>query len=142
MTILKKIKISILIIIISCFLVNYSLAEEGVSNDTIPTYTDRADDFAGQAGLIAPSHTTIIKNSLNIALGLLGLIFLVLIIYSGFMWMTSAGNEEKVKKAKLALKNSIIGVIIILFSFIITQFVFNTIDSTTKPVENNGIFQL
>jgi hypothetical protein len=58
------------------------------------------------------------------ALGLLGTIFLVLCIYGGFLWMTAAGSEEKVSKAKKLLFDGVIGIAIILAAYSITWMVF------------------
>ncbi len=44
---------------------------------------------------------------------LLGVIFLIYTIYGGFLWMTAAGNEEKVSKAKNTIRDGIIGLFII-----------------------------
>jgi len=60
-------------------------------------------------------------------LSLLGVIFLILIIYGGFIWMTSAGNENKVLQAKMILTRAIVGLIIILSAYSITTFVFYAI---------------
>ena len=65
-------------------------------------------------------------------LSLLGVIFLVLVIYGGFLWMTSGGNETKVLKAKQTLTRAIIGFIIIISSYAITMFVFNAMQDTLK----------
>ena len=56
-------------------------------------------------------------------LGLLGVIFIVLIIYGGFMWMTAGGDEERISKAKKTLNRSILGLIILASSFMIWQFI-------------------
>jgi len=58
-------------------------------------------------------------------LSFLGIIFLCLVIYGGFLWMTSAGNEGKVLQAKETLTQAVIGLIIILSAYSITYFVFN-----------------
>jgi len=60
---------------------------------------------------------------IRLFLGFLGLIFIILIIIAGFRWMTSGGNDEIINKSKAMIKSSIIGLAIILFSFIITSFV-------------------
>ncbi len=65
----------------------------------------------------------IIGNIIYVALGLLGIVLLVIIIYAGFLWMTSGGNEEQIAKAKKYLTNGVIGLIIILCSYAITYFV-------------------
>ncbi|MEA3398398.1 MAG: hypothetical protein U9R06_01500 [Patescibacteria group bacterium] len=60
-------------------------------------------------------------------LSLLGVIFLILIMHGGFVWMTSGGNENKVLKAKQTLTRAIVGLIIILGAYSITAFVFHAI---------------
>lgn len=54
--------------------------------------------------------------------GLLGVIFFLLMIYAGFLWMTSRGNESKIEKAKSILTASIIGILIVFTSYIVTVF--------------------
>jgi len=60
-------------------------------------------------------------------LQLLGVIFLIIIVYAGFRWMTAGGNEEQVTEAKKLIKNGIIGLIIMLVAYAITLFVFGAI---------------
>lgn len=72
-------------------------------------------------------------------LSLLGLIFLILIIFAGFKWMTSGGNEEDIKKAQKLLTNSIIGLIIILAAWSITVYLIrvfraNIIEQTVDSI--------
>jgi hypothetical protein len=54
---------------------------------------------------------------------LLGTVFVVLIVYAGFLWMTAQGNEEQVGKAKKMIVNSVIGIAIVLMAYAITSFV-------------------
>ncbi|MFH0951524.1 MAG: hypothetical protein V1765_03575 [bacterium] len=63
----------------------------------------------------------------NIVLGLLGVIFTILIIYSGYTWMTAGGNEDKVSKAGTTIKVAIIGLLIVIGAFAIWRFVFERI---------------
>lgn len=65
----------------------------------------------------------LIARVIQIALGLLATIFLILMILSGFRWMTAEGNDEEVKKAKTTIKTTIIGLVIILAAYAITYFV-------------------
>lgn len=62
---------------------------------------------------------------INIALGAIGTIVVILFIYSGFLWMTAAGNEEKITKAKRILTNAIIGTVIVVMAYAISYFVIN-----------------
>ncbi len=53
------------------------------------------------------------------ALSLVGVIFILFTIYGGYLWMTDQGNEEQVEKAKKIIKNSIIGLVIVVSSYAI-----------------------
>ena len=74
---------------------------------------------------------TIAGQIINWAFGLLGIIFLVLIMYGGFLWMTARGNEEQVTKSKNILKTALIGLVIILASYGIAQFIYLYASSAT-----------
>ncbi|MFA6098197.1 MAG: pilin [Patescibacteria group bacterium] len=65
------------------------------------------------------------------ALGFLGLVAVIMVLWGGVTWMTSAGNEERVKKAKEVLKTAVIGLIIIMLSWAMVTFVFARIDAVT-----------
>lgn len=60
---------------------------------------------------------------INALLGVIGTILVVLIIYGGFLWMTAAGEDEKVNKAKEIIKNAVIGLIVIFLAYGIASFV-------------------
>lgn len=66
----------------------------------------------------------IIQITISAFLGLLGIIFIVLIVYAGYNWMTARGDEEKVTLAKQTLSRAVIGLIIIVAAYSITYFVF------------------
>lgn len=55
--------------------------------------------------------------------GLLGIIFLILVIWSGFTIMISGGNEERVTQAKRTFVNAVIGLVIILTSYSIVTYI-------------------
>lgn len=73
----------------------------------------------------------IIAKIIRVALSLLGIVALVLILYAGFTWMTSGGNEEKIASAKKILINATIGLAIIMSSFAITQFIISRLAMAT-----------
>ncbi len=60
---------------------------------------------------------------MNMIFALLGVIFIIFIIYSGYLWATAGGNEEKVKKAKDNIYRTTIGLIIVLTAYAISRFV-------------------
>ncbi|MCF7906395.1 hypothetical protein K9L04_00490, partial [Patescibacteria group bacterium] len=49
------------------------------------------------------------------------------IVYGGILWMTSGGEEEKVKKAKKLMISGIIGMIIIVSAYAITSYLLNNL---------------
>lgn len=78
----------------------------------------------------------VVGTIVRIFLGVLGIIFVILIIVAGFRWMTAGGNEENVKKASAQIKNAVIGLIIILAAWSLTNFVVN---QAMEAVINNSI---
>lgn len=71
----------------------------------------------------------VIGRVINIVLGFLGIVAVVMIIIGGFIWMTAAGNEEKVEKAKKLLTAGLIGLVIILSAYAIASYVIGTIST-------------
>lgn len=69
----------------------------------------------------------LVATFVNIILSFLGIILVILIIYGGFLWMTSAGDEQKITKAKKILGNAIVGLVIILISYAIASFTIDTL---------------
>jgi len=58
---------------------------------------------------------------LNIATTFLGVIFLGLMIYAGYLWMLARGNEQEVEKAKNIIIYAVIGLVAVLGAYSITQ---------------------
>ncbi len=73
---------------------------------------------------------TLVGSFIAAALGLLGVVLVVLIVYAGFIWMTAQGNEEKIKKAKGMITSAVIGIIIIFAAYAITQFVVGALSTS------------
>jgi len=74
----------------------------------------------------------------NVALGFLGIIFLIITVVAGFQYMTSSGNEEKTKEAMAMLRNAIIGLVIVLVAWILTRY---SIIILGKTVNNSLDYQ-
>ena len=58
-------------------------------------------------------------------LQLIGVIFFALLTYGGVSWMLSRGNESEVTKAKTLIIAAVVGLLIVLSSYIITTTVFD-----------------
>ena len=69
------------------------------------------------------SSAQVVTNTLNIAYFLAGVIAVIVIIIGGIMYTTSAGNAGSVTKAKNMILFSVIGIVVILSAFALTNFV-------------------
>jgi hypothetical protein len=84
------------------------------------------DPAAGPAG--TPDDVFNFVNRVkNIALGFVGVIIFAMLIYGGVLYITSGGNDEKIQKAKQTLTAAIIGLLIVLLSYVIISFVVNSL---------------
>lgn len=98
---------------------------------------DKAGEKGWGAQVELDAMPKMIKIVISAFLGLLGIIFLVLIIYAGFNWMTAQGDEEKVTLAKNTLTRAVIGLIIIIAAYSITYFVFSNLPGGEGGGEGN-----
>lgn len=89
------------------------------------------ESVGAQLGLGESDLKQTVLNIIQLALGLMTLIAVVLIIYGGFVWLTSAGNEENVDKAKRIISAAAIGLVIILLAWAIVIFVARTTSNVT-----------
>lgn len=60
---------------------------------------------------------------ISVFLSLIGVIFVVLAFYAGFLWFTAQGDAAKVDKAKTLLTQATVGLMIVVFAYAITYFV-------------------
>lgn len=97
----------------------------------------RADDY----GLDATAEKANLKQYTNsvsgiagtiigTALSMISVIFFVLMIYGGFLWMTAHGDEGQVTKAQDTITAAVIGIVVILAAYAITTFVTTSVVST------------
>lgn len=60
----------------------------------------------------------------GVFLSILGIIFIILVIYAGYNWMTAMGDAAKADKAKEILWRAVIGLIIVIGSYAVWGFVY------------------
>lgn len=122
-------KIFLIIIIISLFWAGVVYADSyGL---------EKTADAAGLKNAVSGSSPAdIIGNVVGSALTLVGVLFLLLMIYGGIIWMIARGNEQETDKALKTIKAAVIGLIIVIASYAITTFVFKAIsgEPTIEPV--------
>ncbi len=116
----KKIKKIFTISSIMFFLLvpNFGLAQgiknagSNLNNAIVGTGLEEHRDLATEIGGI-----------IKAILGLVGTIFMVLVVYAGILWMTAQGDKDQVEKSKTIVKNSTIGLAIVASAYLITNFI-------------------
>jgi hypothetical protein len=94
------------------------------------------DEAANQAGLDSTKEApTLIGNVIGSILALIGVIFFVLMVYGGFLWMTAHGDSGQVDKGRETIIAAVIGIIIVVASYALTAFIMTapTGGADTKP---------
>ena len=77
----------------------------------------------GTAGTIPE----LIGRFITILTGISGSIALLMFLYGGFLWLTSAGNEEQVTKGKNVFTWSTIGLVVIFMAYAIVSALFKVV---------------
>jgi len=97
--------------------------------------TSKTAQVGSAAGFGNESETNLAKQigqMIQALLSLLGVVFMIYVIYGGYLWMAAAGNDEQIGKAKAIIKGSIIGLIIVLSAYAITAFVVTRVGTATN----------
>ena len=99
-----------------------------VAKQTVAAGLKDAPDMLGKFGKNVGVDTnagvdTVSGNIIATALSLVGFIFLILMVYAGYLWLTSRGDETQVEKAQEIIKASILGLVVVLSAYAITFFV-------------------
>jgi len=68
-----------------------------------------------------PSLPLIVGKALSILTIFLGIVFLGLMIYAGYLWMMARGNEQDIEKAKNIIIYAVIGLVVVLSAYAITN---------------------
>lgn len=159
---MKKLRILSAIVTFSLTLAIFAAMPMTASADFC---TDLSDEFAGfldctdqfssftdfEGGLEAPDTAgydpsltqatdarTYIKNIANFALGFLGFIAVLVIIYSGFLYVTSRGEDEPMEKGKKGIMYAVMGILIILASFAIVNTVLQAPGGDANNISQDG----
>jgi len=93
-------------------------------------FADSDPQLSNPLGVSDPK--VFIVRVLRYALGLLGVIALIMILYGGFLMLTSAGNADTIKKAKATIIWASVGIAVILGSWQILRFIFETVNQVAK----------
>jgi polyferredoxin len=120
----KNLLIFSLLLLTPLFFVN-AQAPGATKPNLVETVGGPTQNVLANTSLSDFSLGAIVAIVIQAALGLLGVIFLVIMVFAGYRWMTASGNEEAVKTSKEMITRAIIGLIIVLMAYAITYFIFN-----------------
>jgi len=101
-----------------------------------------ADDYglgatAGAAGIKTDkSIQMIIGNVIGTALSMISVLFFALMLYAGIKWMLARGDSDEARKALDTIIAAIIGMLVVLGSYAITNFVFNSLGQGGGTAQN------
>ncbi|MFA6099338.1 MAG: hypothetical protein WC750_00480 [Patescibacteria group bacterium] len=115
---LKAILTSLLLVCSLGFFALPAKAQFNQAQNTVNATTQAAGLASSSADLF-----TIIGRIIYVILGTVGVIFLGLLLFSGYQYMTASGDPEKIKTAITRIRNAVIGLLIIVFSFAIVNFI-------------------
>lgn len=107
----------------------------GIYGDSGP---DLGLAYPATSGLSGGDVRVTTARVLRIALSLLGTVFLVIIIWGGYEWMTAGGNDQQIGTAKKRIFTGIIGLAIILSSYAISYFIINSINTAVIEGSSPG----
>jgi hypothetical protein len=99
--------------------ISYAVATAAMSAPLIVSAQFQADP--GGTGLPTGSITGILKNGMNWLLMLVGILGVIGFVIAGILYLTAAGDEGQIDKAKTAMMYSIVGVIVALLGVVILQ---------------------
>lgn len=98
-----------------------ALTPAEILNANIKENLNAGKTSAGFEGAVDPR--IIVTSMIQVALSFVGIIFVALIFYGGFLFFTAGGENEKIEKGTKIFKTAIVGLAIILFSYGIVFYV-------------------
>ncbi|MBR5939149.1 hypothetical protein IKZ77_01190 [Candidatus Saccharibacteria bacterium] len=101
----------------------------GTIRATLTTRGDLTNCLASENACVDPN--TMVKEAIDWFIGMSGLVAVIFTVYGGIQYITSAGEPDKIKKAKQMILYSLIGLAIVALSFAISAFVSSKIRSAT-----------
>lgn len=123
---MKKIYYIIILLLLS-EVIGISRVNAGYDNLINRTQGAANLGYIGANGNNLYSLPVIIGSVVGLLLGGLGVSFFMLIIYGGYIWFISRGNEDQVDQAKSIIIDATIGLIVVLVAYILTFFVTSSI---------------
>jgi hypothetical protein len=101
--------------------------------------TQGLGQFTNETGLSATPLPVLIGRIVRIVISFLGLIAVVIVLYGGFIWMTSGGDTDKIDRAKKLMRAGLIGLLIIVLAYALATFIIYLIGRIIGPGNHGGL---
>ncbi len=127
----KKLLFILIVFVFSFLFVAQGVIAETGAEDALSGLNTTAQTGFGGGTTIPENIQKPISEQIGTIIGALlafiGVIFFILMIYGGFLWMTAQGNEEQITKAKNLIIAAVIGIIIVMSAYAITAYIGGTL---------------
>lgn len=115
-----------------------------IKADSKTTILEGLNKTANNAGIETSSDVTAntLANSIGVIInylfGLLGVVFLTVVLVGGYVWLTAGGNEENIGKAKKWVINGINGMIVIFLAYALVYVILFALNqAVTNPPDTS-----
>ncbi len=99
----------------------------GISSYVFADSNYGLDDTAKEAGLMGAGSNlpTVLGTVIGAGLSMISVVFFVLIVYGGIMYMTARGDSSRTEKGVSTIIAATVGIVIVMGAYALTNFVFN-----------------
>ena len=123
----------LLIMLVAVFFLTLSggaiLAQSNLLSDSTKQMGDFGNASYGQKE--APYLPFLIGRIIQVVLSILGIILVILIVRSGYRYMTAGGEVKKVDDAKKEITNAVVGLVLCIAAYAISAYVVHAITTAT-----------
>ena len=127
----KKIKLIIITCLLVCSFFVFNPVWASTFSEIIKgfgkTGSEAGYKIDPQTGVPEKDFTAAFSAYINGMMGLMGVFFMILVIYAGYLWMTARGREEQVEKAKGLIINAAIALGIIIAARLLVELTLTTL---------------
>lgn len=103
-----------------------AFAQTGAPAPTAPT-TDGDRTVRLTNPLNTASVPQLVSNIIKAFVGIVGAVALLIFVYGGFLWLTSAGEASKIQAGKDAMKWAVVGLAVVFSSYALVSFVLSAL---------------
>ena len=132
---------SVLVVVVFLFALSLLFAPPALAQNDVDADTFGVSALGdSETGLVLGREDirVVIAKIIQVVFGLIGIIMLVIVVYAGWLMMTSGGSEEKMLKGRKYIINATIGLAIMLSAITITQFLINALANATGADVGGG----